>query len=149
MSFKQYNQSKAAKYRLLYRSLCDSVVPYTYFTLSYAGKPSIVIEESMKYYVTGNDEYTKHLVTGLINHISITRCNVSIDRYFTSILPAQWTSEKGFTVVGTMRQDRKGIPKEIKAMENRDEKGTMYLYETQGDVMLVSYLYKKTTRKKE
>ena len=36
---KQYNPSKPAKYGLLYRSLCDAVVPYTYITLPYAGKP--------------------------------------------------------------------------------------------------------------
>ena len=35
-------------------------------------------------------------------------------------------------------------------MENHNDKSTMYLYETQGDVMLVSYLVlKKKIRKKE
>lgn len=35
---KQDNPSKPVKYRLLYRSLYDAEVPYTYFTLSYNGK---------------------------------------------------------------------------------------------------------------
>ena len=32
IGFKQYNPSKPAKYGLLYRSLCDATVPYTYFS---------------------------------------------------------------------------------------------------------------------
>ena len=36
---KQYNPSKPAKYGLLYRSLCDAIVPYTYYKLPYVGKP--------------------------------------------------------------------------------------------------------------
>ena len=98
--------------------------------------------------MTRTDEYTEHLVFGLTKYTSITGCNVSMDRYFTSIRLAHWAYEKGFTVVSTLRQDRKRIQKEIKAMENRDDKSTMYLYETKGDVMLVSYLDKKNSGKK-
>ena len=39
IGFKQYNPQKPAKYGLLYRSLCDSTVTYTYLSLAYAGKP--------------------------------------------------------------------------------------------------------------
>lgn len=115
ISFKQYYLSKPAKYRLLYRSRCDSAVPSS--TLLYARKPSIVHEEAIKYYVTGTDEYTKHVILGPTNYTSVIECNVSMDHYFTSILLAHWFSEKGFKVVGTISQNQKGIPKEIKAME--------------------------------
>ena len=60
INFKQYNPSKPGNYRLLYRSICDSEVQYTYFSLSYAGKPD---EE---YYVTWADNYTKFLVENVI-----------------------------------------------------------------------------------
>ena len=40
--FKQYNPNKPAKYVLLYRSLCNSSIPYTYYSLPYAGKPEKV-----------------------------------------------------------------------------------------------------------
>ena len=63
IGFKQYNPSKSAKYGLLYRSLCDSSVLYTYSTLPYVGKPEENTGEPGKYYVTGTDEYTKYLVT--------------------------------------------------------------------------------------
>ena len=128
IGFKQYNPSKPAKYGLLYRSLCDASIPYTYFTLPYAGKPDEMCEESMKYYVTGTDEYTKYLVNNFSNYNSIIGCNISMDRYFTSVTIARWALEKGFTIVGTMRLDRKGIPNGIKTMINRDEKSTFYAY---------------------
>ena len=52
VKLKQYNPNKSAKYGILYRSISDSVVPYTYFTLSYAGKTEI---EGSEFYVTGID----------------------------------------------------------------------------------------------
>ena len=64
IGFKQYNPQKPAKYGLLYRSLCDSTVTYTYFSLAYAGKPEVVGGNGAKFYITGTDEYTKHLVNG-------------------------------------------------------------------------------------
>ena len=45
-----------------------------------------------------------------------------MDRYFASITLADWATTKQFSIVETMRLDRKGIPKEIKSMEGREEK---------------------------
>ena len=109
ISFKQYNLSKPAKYRLLYRSRCDSVVPSS--TLLYARKPSIVHEEAIKYYVTGTEEYARHVVLSPTNYTSVIECNVSMDRYFTSIPLAHWFSEKGFKVVGKQAKIRKEYQK--------------------------------------
>ena len=84
IGFKQYNPQKPAKYGLLYRSLCDSTVTYTYFSLAYTGKPEIVGGNGAKFYISGTDEYTKYLVNGHSGYTSIQRCNISMDRYFTS-----------------------------------------------------------------
>ena len=71
IGIKQYNPSKPAKYGLLYRRLCDSAIPYTYFTLAYAGKPNNVgSNEASKFYVSSTDEYTQYLVHKLVNTIS-------------------------------------------------------------------------------
>ena len=48
---KQYNPSKLAKYGLLYQSLCDTKVPYTYSTVPYAGKSEMIGVND--YYVKG------------------------------------------------------------------------------------------------
>ena len=39
--------------------------------------------------------------------------------------------------------DRKGILKEIKSLEHREEKSTMYAYVEEENIMLVSYIDKK------
>ena len=58
IGFKQYKPNKRAKYGLLYHSLCNSSISYTYFTLPYAGKPEEIAGEAAKFYATGTDEYT-------------------------------------------------------------------------------------------
>ena len=85
IGFKQYNPSKPAKYGLLYRSLCDSSVQYTYYSLLYAGKPDDLTGDAGKYYITGTDQYSQYLIENFNKFNSIKGCNVSMDRYFTSI----------------------------------------------------------------
>ena len=46
---------------MLYHSLCDSSVQYTYFTLSYAGKREDLNNEASKFYLTVTNEYSKYL----------------------------------------------------------------------------------------
>ena len=79
------------KYRLLYGSLCDSTVPYRYYTLVYAGKPDDLRENPLKkFYLSGTDEYTKYLMEGFnmsIQDILIfcmeNKLLVAISRIFT------------------------------------------------------------------
>ena len=145
IGFKQYNPNKHAKYGLLYRSVCDTFVPYTYFSLPYAGKPEDgdAGNPLLKYYVTGIEDYSKYLVQGFCNHNDISGCNISMDHFFTSVTLAQWNNKRNFTIVGTMRLDRGGIPQQVKDMNNRAEKSTMYVYAKDEDMLLVSYIDKK------
>ena len=148
IGFKQHNPQKPTKYGLLFRSLCDSTVTYTYFSLAYTGKPEFVGGNGAKFYITGTDEYTKYLVNGLSRYTSIQECNISMDRYFTSVFMAEWALQKKFTIVGTMRHDRKGIPKEVKVIGNREEKSVLYVYHKEKNIMLTSYIDKKKSGKK-
>ena len=146
IGFKQYNPSKPAKYGLLFRSLCDSVVQYMYFCLPYAGKPN---ETPNEFYVTKTDEYTKYLVNGAIR-IGGEAClrgrNISLDRYFTSVSIADWCLQKNITVTGTLRADRKGIPKEMKTESGRAEKSSKWCFSEKK--MMISYMDKKKKGKK-
>ena len=126
---------KPARYRLLYRSLCDAVVTYTYYTLPYAGKPSEINNETSKYYIAGTDEYTKYLVNGVNHYNSIDGSNISMDRYFTSVAVAQWTLEKKTTIVGKMRLDRKGRPKKIKSLENREKSSVLHVFDSDEKIL--------------
>ena len=51
--------------------------------------------------------------------------------------------EEKFTIVGTMRDDLKGIPKEMISINDREEKPFLYVYHEEENVMLVSYIDKK------
>ena len=73
----------------------------------------------------------------------LTGRNISLDRYFTSITLAQWCLEKKISIVGTMRTDRKGIPKGIKELRDREEKPTKYCHSEDNKLLLVSNIDKK------
>ena len=60
---------------------------------------------------------------------------------------AEWALQKKFTIVGTMHHDRKGIPKEVKAIGNREEKLVLHVYHKEKN-MLASYIDKKKSGKK-
>ena len=66
-----------------------------------------------------------------------------MDRYFTSVTIAHYLKEKKMMLVGTMRANRKGIPKELVEMQNRDDKAIKFVYANEDDMMLTSYLVKK------
>ena len=111
IGMKEYNPCKPAKFGLLYRSLCDAKVGYTYSTLPYAGMPEVIGANG---YVTGFDKYTKWMVNNFQIYGTLQGRNISLDRYFTSETLAKWCLERNITIVGTLKSDRKGIPKEMK-----------------------------------
>ena len=146
VKLKQYNPSKTAKYGILYQSISDSVVPFIYFTLPYAGKPEVEVSE---FYVTGTDEYSLYLVDKLSSNVDITGRNVSVDRYFTTVTITHYLKEKKMTLVGTMSANKKGIPKELVEMQNRDDKDIKFVYANEDDdMMLTSYVAKKKSGKR-
>ena len=71
-----------------------------------------------------------------------------MDRYFTSVCLAAWALENTFTIVGTMRHDRKEIPKEVKALNDREEMSVLHVYHEEKKILLVSYIGKKKSGKK-
>ena len=140
---KQCNPSKLAKYRLLYQSLCDAKVPYTYSTLPYARKPEVI--GANDYYVTGCDEYTKWLVNNFQIYGTLQGWNISLDWYFTSVALADWCFERNITIVGALKSNRKGIPKEMKGLADREEKSTAFCYSEDKK----QYCYHTLTRRRK
>ena len=66
-----------SKYGLLYRSISESTLPRTYFTLSYCSK---VDSGESQYYVTGTDEYTRRLPNNLSDYTKFKEKNINKDR---------------------------------------------------------------------
>ena len=118
--------------------------------LPYAGKPNNVgSNEASNFYVSGTDEYTKYLVRETSKYNKLKGTNISMDRYFTSVSVARWAlDEQSISIVGTMRHDRKGIPKELKMLDGGEEKSEIYVYSEDASIMLVSYVDKKKSGKK-
>ncbi len=133
IGFRQYNPAKPAKYGLLYRSLSDSVKRYTYFSLFYAGKPRGIPDS---FYVSSVDGYTKYLVDGLSKFLDLSGRNISLDRFFTSLPIAEYCLDKKITIVGTIKSNRKGLPKEVTGIANREAPSTKILYQKNGKMML-------------
>ena len=148
IGFKQCDPNKPAKYGLLYRSLSDSSFPHTYYNLPYAGKQEKVEGPAAKYYTIGTENYSKYLINGLSVYCNLQGINISMDPYFISVSLETWDFEKNITVVGTMEHDRKGIPKELKPVADREERSVMHVCNAKEKIMVVSYIDKKKSGKK-
>ena len=94
IGFKQYIANKPAKYALLYQRLCDSSIPYTYYSLPYTGKPEKFERPAAKYYITGSCKYSKHFINKQFVYCKLQGINTSMNRYFTSVSLATWALGK-------------------------------------------------------
>lgn len=71
---KQYKRSRPGKYWLLCKSLQESTISQTCFTLPYAGKPNNAgSDEASKFYISGTYEYAKCLVTETSKYYKVER----------------------------------------------------------------------------
>ena len=129
-------------------SLYDAVVPYTYYRLQYARKLLETNHEASKYYISGREKYKKYLVSSFSNYNSIDGSKISVDRYFILVIIAQWALEKKLTIICTMKLHRKGIPKEIKSLENREEMSVLHVFYSDKKILLALYIDKKKSGKR-
>ena len=126
---------------MLYRSLCDSSVQYTYFSIPYAGKP----DNPNEFYVTGTDSYTEYLVTKCKKAFLSGR-NISMDNYFTSVSIARWCWEQKIIIVGTWKQGRKGMTPFMHDKQNRAPQYTVTIYNDE-NMTAISFADEKSKRK--
>ena len=140
IGLKNYNPSKPARYGLLVISICGATLPYTYSSLPYAGKP----ESPNSFYVPGTDQKTMYLVNNLSKFTDLSGKNITMDRYFTSVPLCEWLLKKRITLVGTMKENRIGIPPEMKNIDGREERSTQYAYnDDNGKKMMIAWIDEK------
>ena len=94
---------KPAKFGIKFWIICDADTYYVLQVFSYTGKADR-IEEGL-----GN-----HVVIKLMNPYSGTRLNVITDNFLTNRSTAKKLKKHEITMVGTVCQNRKEIPEEIK-----------------------------------
>ena len=146
LSFKQYNKSKPAKYGLLFKQLNSVRVPYTHRSEVYAGKP---VEEG-EYYVKGVEEITLRLIDRYATFCEVKGRNVSFDNLYTSIPLAIELQKRGLTCIGTVKFNRRGVPKEIRELKGRKENSSIIWYEKNKNKMtLTSYVVNTKSKGKK
>ena len=107
------------------------------------GKPEKVGFPAAKSYVTKTEEYSKYLINELSIYCNLQGINISMDRYLPSVSLATWTLEKNICIVGNMKHNLKGIPKELKPVADREKKPAMLVSNRKKKIMLVSYIDKQ------
>nr|XP_022908188.1 piggyBac transposable element-derived protein 4-like [Onthophagus taurus] len=109
-TFVQYMPSKPAKYGLKIFWMCESTSGYILDGLVYVGRqPGEPPHKNLGL------EVVQTLVRGIHN----SGRNLTIDNFFTSVPLATYLLDKNITVVGTLRQNKRDIPREMKASKDR------------------------------
>ena len=138
VSFKTYNPSKPAKYGILFKCINEVKMPFTHRSEPFAGKPSV---ESGEYYLGTTEAITLRLIDKVAEKQDMQGRNISMDNLYTSIPPCQQLLDRGMTLVGTMRHNRVGLPKEVKSLEGRETFSTQVWWEKEKQKMtLTSYV---------
>ena len=130
-SFKTFSKDKPAIYGLNFRTLGSSRRPYIYYTVLYTRKPVEVTESYIKDTLT----LVKQIAKGYEQHgYSLKSTNISMDRYYTSILLNEWLYNENITCIGTLNSNRKGLSKEIKEIKGRGENSWISCKSDKGEV---------------
>ena len=136
-AFRQYNPNKPAKYGVLFRSLNAVRFPYTYMSIPYAGKP---VETPNEYYVKGPENVVKTLIDKLGNYVDTRGCNISYDRYYTSLPLAKYFWDKNVSTIGTVKHNRKGFKGMGSTSEREDKSTIFYMNADNENIHLTSYV---------
>lgn len=130
--FVQYMPSKPAKYGLKIFWMCESKSGYAMDGLVYVGRqPGEPPHKNLGLEV----------VQTLVRSIQNSGLNLTVDNFFTSIPLANYLLDKNITVVGTLRQNKPDIPKEMKPSKDRVVCSSLFCF--QKNVTMVSYAPKK------
>ena len=126
VAFRQYNPNKPARYGLLFKCLNEVRVPYTHRSEAYAGKPAV---EGGGYHFPTVEEITLRLVDKVREQQDLQGRNLTFDNLYTSIPLAEKLLARKMTCVGTMRHNRKGLPKEVVYYKDREPFSTVVYWE--------------------
>lgn len=138
--FRMYIPNKPAKYGLKLVFINDSESKYLLGGIPYLGKQGTQPRGNL----TLGHQFTRELTRPYHG----THRNVTTDNWFTSVpLVSDLLNNCGMTLVGTVRANKKEIPKEMKEKGTRERGSSAFLYTK--EMTLVSYVSdtSKTTKK--
>ena len=141
-SFRQYIPSKPTKYGIKIHAMCDAKTFYVYNMEIYAGLQPEGPYKTDKVY---NSSIA--VVTRLISTISKSARNVTFDNWYTSYsLVESLLHDHNLTAVGTLRKNKREIPKEFLDIKKRPICDSMFGF--RDELTLVSYTPKSKNKKK-
>lgn len=133
-----YMPKKPGKYGLVIRALCDAKNFYFYNGYVYTGKDSDgtgLTTQEKKFLVP------TQCVLRLTKPIHGTNRNVTADNWFSSIQLVDELSSRKLTYVGTVKKNKREIPKEFQPNKNRQVNSTLFGHTNQKT--LCSFVPKK------
>lgn len=129
---KQYIPIKPGKYGIKIYWCCDAENSYPLTAEVYVGRqPGAAVGRNS----------TVDLVKRLVDPWKNKGRNVTMDNFFTSAELAEDLLKVKTTVVGTMRHNRKEVPRELLKDRQREEKSSIFCFDR--ELTLVSYVPKK------
>ena len=138
LGFKTYNPNKPAKYGINIKCLNEVRCAYTHRSEVFAGKP--VEQGHTPYYIPNTEGITMRLFEQY-GWRKLKGRNITMDNLYSSIPMAEKMLQKGVTMIGTMRHNRKGLPKEIKSVAGRTNFSSIIWHEKEkGKFSLNSYV---------
>lgn len=130
--FKMYIPNKPDKYGLKIVSLCDARTYYFCGGIPYVGKEARQQSDLLL--------PTQYVLT-LTECIKNTNRNVTTDNWFSSCQLAEELRNNKLTLVGTLRKNKKEIPKSFIDVKGLPPETSRFLYDD--EKMIVSYVQKK------
>ena len=130
--FTQYLPNKPGKFGVKFWLICCSQTNYILSSFPYVGKedrPEIGLAD--------------HVVTRLVRPYFGMGLNVTMDNFFTSLRLARSLLEQKTTLVGTLRSNKREIPKEILMNKQDTLYSSKFVFTEQENITLVSYKAKK------
>lgn len=132
-NFRQYIPSKPNKYGIKIFALVDAKMFYTQNLEVYVGK-----QPDGPF---ANSNSGQAIVERMVEPIVNSGRNVTVDNWFTSIELCESLLEKKLTVVGTIKKNKRQIPREFVEGKNRSVGSSMFGFHKNGT--LVSFIPKK------
>lgn len=132
--FRQYIPSKPGKYGIKLFWICDSQTSYPLFGEIYLGRQPGNL--------AGAPNRTLDLVMRLAQRWTRAGLNITCDNYFTSAQLVEQLLALNTTLVGTIRKNKKEVPRELLPSRARPEFSSIFWHDRQ--LTLVSYVPKRS-----
>ena len=120
VKIKQYISTKPGKFGIKIFWICDAIYSYAFLPIIYAGEQTLSRSDR-----ESASSFSEALVCQMTKPWHGSGRGVVMHNWFTSIPLAEKTLTKNMTILGTLRQCRKGIPTLAKSPVGRERKSAL------------------------